>query len=173
MPGAGTETSLEEQKSGESNGYKLGVILQGRFDSYFSERPHPRDADANRVPAGPGTTGLLQRSPEAARIVLYSSNDFMDDQVLKAQVMASGTQYLGAVELLLNSLDWALQDEELLKIRSRAHFNRTLPPLERRAQSIIEYLNYGLAILWLGLLALVHWLRKHWRKRRYAARLDL
>ena len=174
MPGAGTEGSLGEQKSGESDGgYKLGVILQGRFDSYFSERPNPRDTDANRVPAGPGTTGLLQRSPEAARIVLYSSNDFMDDQVLKAQVMASGTQYLGAVELLLNSLDWALQDEELLKIRSRAHFNRTLPPLERRAQSIIEYLNYGLAILWLGLLALVHWLRKHWRKRRYAARLDL
>ncbi len=145
--------------------YKLGVMLQGRFDSFFSERP-PQSP-------GAGSNGLLRRSPESARILLYSSNDFMDDQVLNAQVMASGTQYLGPVELLLNSLDWALQDDELLKIRSRAHFNRTLPPMEQRGQAIIEYLNYGLAVLWLGLLALVHWLRKQLRKRRYAARLEL
>ena len=97
----------------------------------------------------------------------------MDDQILNAQVMASGTQYLGSVELLLNTLDWALQDDELLKIRSRAHFNRTLPPMEPRGQAIIEYLNYGLAALWLTVLALIHWLRKHLRRRRYTRKLGL
>ena len=97
----------------------------------------------------------------------------MDDQILKGQVMASGTQYLGPVELLLNTLDWALQDDELLKIRSRAHFNRTLPPMERQGQAVIEYLNYGLALLWLALLAIIHWLRKLLRRRRYASRLGL
>ncbi len=173
MPGPDSEPGMEASEHGENKQHKLGVILQGRFDSYFSDRPHPGSTDSSQVSIGPGSRGLLQRSPEAARIVLYSSNDFMDDQVLKAQVMASGTQYLGAVELLLNSLDWALQDEELLKIRSRAHFNRTLPPMDRRAQAIVEYLNYGLAILWLGLLALIHWLRKRLRKRRYTARLEL
>tara|TARA_R110001599_G_scaffold353459_1_gene592743 strand:- start:454695 stop:457550 length:2856 start_codon:yes stop_codon:yes gene_type:complete len=151
-----------DRKSGP---YKLGVMLQGRFHSYFNERPPQKHAS--------GTTGLLSRSPESARIMLYSSNDFMDDQVLSAQVMASGTQYLGPVELLLNSLDWALQDDELLRIRSRAHFNRTLPPMEQQAQAMVEYINYGLAVIWLVFLALVHWLRSKLRKRRYATRLEL
>lgn len=149
----------------QSGPYKLGVMLQGRFDSYFNERPPQKHTS--------GTTGLLSRSPESARIMLYSSNDFMDDQVLSAQVMASGTQYLGPVELLLNSLDWALQDDELLRIRSRAHFNRTLPPMEQQAQAMVEYINYGLAVIWLIFLALVHWMRSTLRKRRYAARLEL
>jgi len=156
---------LSSEPDARRSTHKLGVLLQGRFDSYFSERP-PQ-------PQAGGNTGLLNRSSESARIVLYSSNDFMDDQVLNAQVMASGTQYLGPVELLLNSLDWALQDDELLKIRSRAHFNRTLPPMEQQGQAMIEYLNYGLAVFWLILLALVHWLRSKLRKRRYAARLEL
>jgi ABC-2 type transport system permease protein len=170
MPGAGNGDDIETRAE-QYDQHKLGVMLQGRFDSYFSSRPPPDTG--GRVQAGPGPTGLLQRSPEAARIVLYSSNDFMDDQVLKAQVMASGTQYLGPVELLLNTLDWALQDEQLLTIRSRGHFNRTLPPMEQRGQAIIEYLNYGVAITWLGLLAALYWLRKVLRRRRYAKRLAL
>jgi ABC-2 type transport system permease protein len=150
----------------------LGVMLQGRFDSFFSERPHAggKESGADKISSG---AGLLQHSPESARIVLYSSNDFADDQILNAQVMASGTQYLGPVELLLNTLDWALQDDDLLRIRSRANYNRTLPAMERQGQAVIEYLNYGFALLWLGLLALVHWLRKRLRRQRYAARLQL
>ena len=170
MPGAGSGDDIDTGAE-QYDQHKLGVMLQGRFDSYFSGRPPPDTG--GRAQADPGPTGLLQRSPEAARIVLYSSNDFMDDQVLKAQVMASGTQYLGPVELLLNTLDWALQDEQLLTIRSRGHFNRTLPPMEQRGQAIIEYLNYGVAITWLGLLAALYWLRKVLRRRRYAKRLAL
>ena len=73
----------------------------------------------------------------------------------------------------MKTLDWALQDDQLLKIRSRAHFNRTLPPMERQAQALIEYFNYGLAVLWLALLALLHWLLKILRRRRYARELKL
>ncbi|MEE4143232.1 MAG: Gldg family protein [Halieaceae bacterium] len=170
MPGA-DDGENSDPGAEHHDQHKLGVMLQGRFDSYFSDRPQPDPG--SRAQAAQGAAGLLQRSPEAARIVLFSSNDFMDDQVLRAQVMASGTQYLGPVELLLNTLDWALQDEQLLTIRSRGHFNRTLPPMEHRGQAIIEYLNYGLAITWLGLLAALHWLRKVLRKRRYARRLAL
>jgi len=155
--------------------HTLGVMLQGRFQSYFRDKPNPMETPTgdqhNEEMAPAATSSLLQRSPESARIILFSSNDFMDDQILNAQVMASGTQYLGPIELLLNTLDWALQDEELLQVRSRGHFNRTLPPMDRRAQAIIEYLDYGLALAWLGLLALIHWLRGILRRRRYAALL--
>jgi ABC-2 type transport system permease protein len=160
------ETSSANDET-ERRSYKLGIALQGRFDSFFAQGPHPLADSGSR-----GGSNLLMRSPESARIVLFSSNDFLDDQVLGGQVMASGTQYLGPVELLLNTLDWALKDDELTQIRSRAHFNRTLPPMERQGQAIIEYLNYGVALLWLALLMLVHWLRALLRKRRYAAGLS-
>ncbi len=104
---------------------------------------------------------------------MYASNDFLDDQVLNAQVAATGTQYLGPLELFLNTVDWAVQDDQLLEIRSRAHFNRTLPPMERQAQAFIEYFNYALAVLWLVLLAILHWLFKMLRRRRYAKGLSL
>ncbi len=159
MPGEAAAPDSEQRHP-----HQLGIALQGRFDSFFADRPHPLAETATG-------NGMLLRSPESARLVLFSSNDFLDDQVLGGQVMASGTQYLGPVELFLNTLDWALQDEELIDIRSRAHFNRTLPPLERRGQAIIEYMNYAVATLWLLLLMLLHWLRTILRRRRYAAGL--
>jgi ABC-2 type transport system permease protein len=161
MPGAQRLPSDQAEATGS---YALGVVLQGRFRSFFSDRPYP---------AGPDTRSLIERSPQSARIVLYSSNDFMDDQILRAQVTATGTQYLGPVELFMNTLDWALKDDELLEVRSRAHFNRTLPPMDREAQVIIEYFNYGLALAWLVLLVGVQWLRRILRGRRYANRLGL
>ena len=54
-----------------------------------------------------------------------------------------------------------------MQIRSRAHFNRTLPPLEQADQQRIEYLNYAIALLLLaGLFGL-------WRfsRRRHLTRL--
>jgi ABC-2 type transport system permease protein len=144
----------------------LGVVMQGRFTSFF--------ADGDEDAAAPvQSRGILERSPESARIVLFSSNDFMEDKVLGSLVAASGTQYLGPLDLLKNTLDWALQDEQLLEIRSRAHFNRTLPPMERRAQLLIEYFNYGLSLLWLLLLALAAWLLRTLRRRHYAKGLAL
>jgi ABC-2 type transport system permease protein len=41
-----------------------------------------------------------------------------------------------------------------MSIRSRAHFNRTLPPLSRETQASIEYGNYGLALFLLAMLYL-------------------
>ncbi len=150
----------------------LGVVVQGRFNSFFADRDGPLDAAQHDADTAPRpmqeAAGLLQHSPESARIVLYASNDFMADQVLSSIVTATGTQYLGPLELFMNTLDWALQDEQLLGIRSHAHFNRTLPPMERRAQLLLEYFNYGIALLWLLFLALASWLQVILRRRHYA-----
>jgi ABC-2 type transport system permease protein len=73
----------------------------------------------------------------------------------------------------MNTLEWSLQDQSLLSIRNRAHFNRTLPPMSREAQQWIEYLNYGLAVVWLLILAGVHRLRTSLRRRAYRRRLGL
>jgi ABC-2 type transport system permease protein len=156
----------------------LGIVVEGRFDSFFANGRPPLSADTgynDSAPRyrGPQNSSVLQRSGESARIVLYASNDFMDDQILSSLVMATGNQYLGPIELFMNTLDWALQDDQLLEIRSRAHFNRTLPPMERRAQELIEYINYGLALLWLCLLALGNAVLTRLRRRQYAKGLAL
>jgi ABC-2 type transport system permease protein len=148
----------------------VGVLVQRRFESAFEEvPPAPEPAMAGEAPAGADGDfgGLLRRSPASARLLVIGSNDFASDQVLSGLVAASGTQYLSPVELLLGAVDWALADGSLLEIRSRAHFNRTLPPLEEGAQARIEYLNYGLALALLGLIALVHQLRQRQRRNRY------
>jgi ABC-2 type transport system permease protein len=167
------------QAKGFSGEQTLGVIMEGRFTSFFSGSGSQgasatrNDEDASpQLPAAEGPRAVLERSPESARIVLFSSNDFVSDKVLNSLVTASGTQYLGPLDLISNTLDWALQDEQLLDIRSRAHFNRTLPAMEREAQLIIEYLNYGLALLWLLVLGLVAWLQSILRRRRYARGLS-
>ena len=155
----------------------LGVVVEGRFESFFAggDSPHhvPKSAGHEHPLPVASARGLLKRSPESARIVLYASNDFMDDQILNSIVAASGTQYLGPLALFMNTLDWALQDEQLLEIRSRGHFNRTLPPMERRGQLIIEYFNYGLALLWLLALALISWVKIILQRRHYARGLSL
>ncbi|MEZ5570468.1 MAG: Gldg family protein [Halioglobus sp.] len=156
---------------------KLGVVLEGRFDSYFAQHETPAERPERGNTAAPEPAlragGVLEHSVESARLVVFSSNDFMDDQVLGIVVRSSGTQYLSPLELFLNTLDWALQDEQLLSIRSRAHFNRTLPPMERQAQLGIEYFNYGLALSWLLLLGLINWLRGVMRRRRFTRDLAL
>lgn len=172
-------TPMAPARAGAGNTARqlLGFSLQGRFASFFADGDVPaqvRDAlEREGTAVGIGGQGALQRSPESARIVLFASNDFMDDQVLANMVTASGTQYLGPLELFMNTLDWALQDDQLLSIRNRAHFNRTLPPMERRGQQVIEYINYGLSLLWLALLALLGWLSRLWRRRRYRKALEL
>jgi ABC-2 type transport system permease protein len=143
--------------------HQLGVLLEGRFQSWFTGHKPPPATDEGP----PVARGVIEHSPESARLILIASNDFMDDQMLKAALAAAGSQYLGPLELFMNTLEWALQDEALLGMRARGHFNRTLPPMDRQAQRNIEYLNYALAIGWLALLALIHWLRTLARRRYY------
>ncbi|TDG15510.1 ABC transporter permease [Seongchinamella unica] len=149
----------------------LGAILQGRFHSYFKAPPTELAALPTRVSAG--VNSFVKRSPESARIILYASNDFLSDRVLGALVRASGSRYLGPLELFNNSLDWALQDQQLLQIRSRAHFNRTLPPMEQQHRLYLELFNYGAALVWLGVLGLVFWIRRRRLARYYARELGL
>jgi ABC-2 type transport system permease protein len=132
----------------------IGVMLQGEFTSYFDQVPEAPgagdQADDAKVEA-PSST-LISKSPDSTRLILVSSNDFASDQVLSGIIAASGTQYFGPLEFLLNAIDWALEDSSLMNIRSRAHFNRTLPSLPQNTQASIEYGNYGAALLFLLLI---------------------
>jgi ABC-2 type transport system permease protein len=153
--------------------YTLAVVLEGRFDSWFADRPLPTAAPEPGAASGGELLSLIKRSPESARLVVFASNSFLDDRVMSAIAAGSGTGHLQALDLFSNVLDWALQDDQLVGIRARGHFNRTLQPMERRTQANIEYLNYGLALAWLALVALASLLLGRLRRRRYARELGL
>lgn len=116
------------------------------------------DADAgtsadSAAESDPVISSVITRSPDSARLIVLASNEFLQDQVLQLLGTASDTEYLNSLQLVANNIDWSLEDAGLLSIRSRGHFNRTLPPLEREQQVLWETLNYVLAALAIGLIA--------------------
>ncbi len=156
----------------ETGRYLLGAAITGRFNSFFQSPPETA-LDPDSEASEPGINTLLKKAPESARLIVFPSNDFLSDRVLGAQVRASGTRFLGPIELFSNTLDWALQDEQLLRIRSRGHFNRTLPPMADELRLSLELFNYAAAVCWLLLLAMINWLLARRRRARFARELGL
>ena len=159
------------QAPDETQRYLMGAALQGRFQSFYQQPPSTLEGRAEG--ASPGVSAFVRKSPESSRIIVYPSNDFLSDRVLGALVRATGTRYLGPVELFSNTLDWALREEQLLQIRSRAHFNRTLPPMEQSLRVSLELANYAAAIAWLAMLALIAWVLGRRRRKAYIRELGL
>ncbi|WP_331346458.1 Gldg family protein [Cellvibrio sp. UBA7661] len=165
--------------TGEQKPHLLGVITQGRFDSFFAGKESPllkqestaENADGNSTEKNDASTNtvgsVIQHSSDSARIILFSSNDFLSDPVISMASMANGGQYLNGLQLFANTLDWALEDEGLMSIRARSNFNRTLPAMEHGTQTFWEYLNYGLALLALLVVGFVQHRIKRAREQQY------
>jgi ABC-2 type transport system permease protein len=171
----------------------LGVAVEGRFDSFFKDKPSPLSAVespdeedkedkenmAKRVPADgaeeekeeepPVVSRMIDRSPGSARIVLFASNTFLTDEMLDLATSGLQTRYLKPVQLIENVVDWSLEDRGLLSIRGRAHFSRTLDPIDRDGQIFWEYLNYGMAIAGLILV----WVIRRKMKQKAASRYSV
>jgi len=143
----------------------LAVMIEGRFDSFFEESPllaaeedteEEAQADENKD-ADEDTTAdssdfgeigtVIARSPESARLIVAGSSALVADQTLRMMGSADGTVYTNSIQLVANLVDWAVEDQSLLTIRSRGHFNRTLPSMPEDRQRVWEYINYGVAAL--------------------------
>jgi len=158
----------------------LAVMLEGEFDSAFKDRKSPLLDAPPAAPAPPaaakpgeapkpqqgGLDSVIQHSPPSSRLILVGSNAVFTDQASNLISEVLGSRYTKAVEFAQNVVDWSLEDQGLLAIRSRDQFARTLEPLDRRAEQSIEFLNYAAA---LGALGVV-WLANRQRRRRAAAR---
>ncbi len=160
---------------GDARGRQLlAVVAEGRFESYFKDKPSPLIAAAEAAAAQdspPDPTNpeaaeaeepaqvigrVIDHSPESARIILFASNSFINDEMLDLAAAGLGTRYLKPVELIENAIDWSLEERGLLGIRGRAQFSRILDPLDRGAQVFWESLNYILALLGLALVWFLH-----------------
>lgn len=170
------------QPQGETGSHLLGVVVEGKFDSYFKGKPSPLleqpgegqdDASQDAKKEDTKIASVIERSSDAARIILFASNDFVSDPTLNLTSAAQRSLYLNSLQLVQNAVDWSLEDRGLLSIRSRGHFANTLPPLSAEEQQFWEYLNYGLAALGLLILWGVYRLFKQAAQQRYLAMLNL
>lgn len=142
----------------------LAAMVEGSFDSYFKTKKSPlQSGGASKIPAA---SNMVDKSPDSARIFLFSSNSFLSDKIMFMASQALQSQYLKPVDLIQNVADWSLQDRDLLAIRGRGHFARTLIPLKQPFQSGFEYLNYGMALSGLGIV----WIMRKQLRRRSQAR---
>ena len=152
---------------GDRGASVIGVSVEGQFNSFFADKENPLLAESKGAKAGRRRqagrhrrtkpdddkktdagviTGIIDKSPESARLFVFSSNTFLSDQTLSMIGSAEGTVYGNSLQLIANAVDWSLEDRALLAIRSRGHFNRTLPPLEESQRATLEYSNYAIAL---------------------------
>jgi ABC-2 type transport system permease protein len=166
-------------KPGEDAGRKLlALIVEGTFPSFFAGTVSPllQQPSSETAETGPPDSGQedapiisrqLDKSPDTARIIIFGSQNFLDDTILGIGTSMMGTGYFAPLQLVANSVDWSLEDRGLLEIRGRSHFARSLLPLSRDSQLFWEYLNYGLAFAGLLLVWLVKAFVVARRRNRY------
>ena len=143
-------------------------------DSENSSDPLAKSTDATgaKKPDAGVIGGIIDKSPEAARLFVFGSNTFLSDQTLSMIGSAEGTVYGNSLQLIANAVDWSLEDRTLLAIRSRGHFNRTLPPLEEQQRATLEYSNYAVALALLFMIFGIHRSRAKARLKKYHGWLD-
>jgi len=183
LPSSNSATKNAFQRGEKLASQLLGIISEGQFASYFSEKGSPllntNSVDSSEAkneaedPADEGAqapviSGVIAQSPEAAQIVLVSSNDFLRDTIVQITGSANGSRNLSAYQLLANVVDWALEDEGLLSIRSRGKYNRTLPPMERETQRYWELGNYVFAAIAILLIVFLRGVFNRRRQRYFA-----
>ncbi len=146
----------------EREPHVLAVSVEGVFESYFKDKQSPLEKidEVTGEALNPDAVGTLEISLPTARLVVFSSAEFLNDTVFNLSSNLSGDRYVNSLQLAENVADWAVEDLDLLSIRSRGTASRPLTPLSEREQAFWESTNYVLALLALGILG---WA---WRMRR-------
>jgi ABC-2 type transport system permease protein len=143
---------------GDQASLPLAVSVRGSFTSYYADPNHPSpfeaapEATPTPAPDGsesgaPAVLGTIESSPESARLVVVGSAEFLDDVVLDISRSLSQDRYLNNLQFLQNAVDWSVEDEDLLTIRSRGTYARLLRPLSETQQMRWEVANYVVALL--------------------------
>jgi ABC-2 type transport system permease protein len=147
---------------GEQASHPLAVSVQGVFQSYFKGKPSPLQAPETSdtgagsaglspTPTPPSqpsqTIGTIESSPDTARLVVVGSAEFLNDIVFNLSSNLTRDRYVNSLQFLQNTVDWSVEDLDLLSIRSRGTSARILNPLSEGQQSFWEGLNYVLALL--------------------------
>lgn len=146
----------------------LAVVVEGTFTSFFKDKPSPfeaaaegEQADATAQPVTEPAGGLIESSPETARLIVVGSSEFLNDTVFQITSSFSRDSYLNNLQFVQNIVDWATEDTDLVSLRSRGTTARTLDPLTDQQETQWEVLNYAVALIGVVVIGAM-W---QWRRR--------
>lgn len=128
-------TAYKVVPPGEERGsWPLIVALNGSWSSYFAQR----DAPTPPPGADPDDPAARLRESAPTRLVVSGSADFIANNIA----------------FVLNLVDWMVQDDSLIAIRSKAvqvPALRTLEPGEERVYKLLNLVGGSLVLLLVGL----------------------
>ncbi len=102
----------------------------------------------------------METSPESSRLVVIGSAEFLDDAVLELSRSLSADRYLNNLQFVQNAVDWSVEDEDLLTIRSRGTYARLLRPLDEGQRAAWMWGNYLVALVALVAISVVWAVRR-------------
>ena len=152
LPDLETYPELGFPQGIDAASYPLAVSIQGSFESYYSDKPAPpigvtADPTVAQPPQDASQGAVITQSPDSAQLIVVGSATFIDDLVLQLSSRLSQDRYLNSLGLLQNTVDWSVEDLDLLAIRSRGSYTRVLIPLNERGRSLWEIANYVIALI--------------------------
>ncbi len=130
----------------------LAVLLQGKFKSYWADKSVPLGDDSTKITDEP----VKPESPDTRIVVLGDANLIVD------QFLAPG---LDNLTMVLNIIDWLVQDEKLIQIRSREVSSRPLGEVSDITRNTVKYANMIIPPALVIIFGLIRWrIRKSARK---------
>lgn len=155
------EQGFAPPEEGKRAAVPLAVALTGTFASHFADKPSPlfepgATPDAADLADKADRTGrTLKSSTPDARLAVVGSSEFVGDLVTQIGGQIGGGSYRGNPVFFRNLIDWALEDTDLLQIRSAGAFARTLRPMDDGERTTYETANYIIVLLSLAGVLLV------------------
>ena len=149
---------------GEQKSWPIAVSARGSFKSFFADKTSPLDqgeTESENISQFPSLAPVtIKESPDNAKLVVVGSSEFLDDFVLDMSNSITADRYLLNLNFIESAVDWAVEDDTLLSIRSRGTVSRFLKPLEDRDKTFWEILNYSVALGALLVIALIWTLKR-------------
>lgn len=159
--------SLAKPDDGEETGkYLVAASVQGKIPSFWGEREKPASEPASNPSDKPlDFPDPVQEASEGARVVVVGSGEFM----FPNPQTGFSRQYSGIGALfLLNVVDWLIQDEALVSIRSKGT-PQVIKGVQPEEYGFYQFANIVGAPLIFVLVGLLLW----WTRRRRKASLKL
>ncbi len=121
----------------------LGLLVEGKFKSYWSDKDIPVDDDGNLV----SDEEVIPWSQDT-RIAVFSDGIFIQDRYIPG---------LNNLTMVLNLIDWMIQDERLISIRSREVLSRPIEEVKDATRRTVKYANLIIPPLLVIIFGLVRW----------------
>lgn len=138
----------------------LGVLIEGKFESYWADKDIPVDEEGNPV----SDEEVIPWSKDT-QIAVFSDAMFIQDRYLAGMDLMP--KVVHNLPMVLNLIDWMAQDERLISIRSREVFSRSVETeqIKDATRHAFKYANLIVPPLLVILFGLIRWQIRKGRRR--------